>query len=175
MARYIGVFWNVVCEIDVMVAIAIPIIAKVLEDVPETITYRVGQKTVDFTLSLPFSWRLFYFSSVLLFLARLIYTVWCPSICKEYDSYEKFTKDGKDVGNLWPYAFEINSPLELASFWTKDGSFSGNPRDAFWRVYMKAAVTHENARAVALLLICLGILLSGIVLVQGFVTVLYAK
>jgi uncharacterized membrane protein len=47
-----------------------------------------------FTLALPFSWKMFYFSSVAFVIASTIYLIRCPKIISEYEGYLAFKHEG---------------------------------------------------------------------------------
>jgi len=97
---------------------AVPILAKVclkLQEMNEDFTLFDRVWAIDF--SLPFSWQIFYFSSVSFALATLFYNIWCPEFLKKYRFPSDLKKEGKEaffmleyfVANLLkhPYTFSI--------------------------------------------------------------------
>ncbi|TXY08862.1 hypothetical protein [Vibrio mimicus] len=75
--------------------IAIPIVAKFLESFPESTAFVLLKEELGFTWALPFSWKALYFAALFFTLANIIYTIFCPAIIKNYDSFTDFMhKDG---------------------------------------------------------------------------------
>ena len=72
----------------------VPIVAKFLQRFPQEITIRLNETDLVFSLQLPFSWTLLFYSSVFFAAASLVYGFNVPELIREYDDYESFTKSG---------------------------------------------------------------------------------
>ncbi len=75
--------------------IFVPLCAKFFEDVNGKISIRFLDYPWNLTLSLPFSWQIFYFSSVAIGLAMLLFSIRCPEIIRIYNTYTDFNDAGK--------------------------------------------------------------------------------
>jgi len=67
----------------------VPFIAKIIEKLPEIPS-----------LELPFSWKIFFFSSLCFGIGTLLYNWKCPDLVKKYESWEKYKKVGLTKGQL---------------------------------------------------------------------------
>lgn len=65
----------------------IPVLAKITSKFGSTITIYPfnSEEPLVISLSLPFDWYVLYFASLAFLLARLIYSVFCPSFLREYE------------------------------------------------------------------------------------------
>ena len=93
----------------------VPLAAKALErfDAMVAIPF-LGSKQM-LTLSLPFSWQMFYFSSVAFAIATFIYTWKCPRIVRDYDRLSDFTEEGKGSRQILAEYLEPGSGLSIDS------------------------------------------------------------
>jgi hypothetical protein len=70
--------------------IVIPIFAKILEKVDPQIQLYIFGELFHINFTLPFSWKIFYFSSLFFAAGTIIYQIFCPRIIKEYPTYNDF-------------------------------------------------------------------------------------
>lgn len=75
--------------------IFVPLCAKFFGDVNEKVSIKFLDYHWHLTLGLPFSWQLFYFSSVSIGLAMLLFSARCPEIIRNYSTYTHFNDAGK--------------------------------------------------------------------------------
>jgi hypothetical protein len=72
----------------------IPVTAKLLHAVEETLSFTVFNTQITLTLALPFPWTMFFYGSVLAALASTIYMWRCPRFLQLYPSYAEFAATG---------------------------------------------------------------------------------
>jgi hypothetical protein len=71
----------------------VPAVAKLLANIgPEPVFHLGG---IRVTLGLPFSWKWFYFSAVAFSIASLFYSILCPPIVRDYNSFSDFRAEGR--------------------------------------------------------------------------------
>lgn len=78
----------------------VPVTAKILESMDQKLNIRLSESLITFTLALPFSWAIFYFSAAWFSIATLLYSVFAPKSIKKYDNYEDWKKSGKNSESL---------------------------------------------------------------------------
>jgi len=66
-----------------------------MDQIPTTLRIPWYEKTLELSLSLPFTWQLFFFSAASIALANLVYTIWCPEIIRNYHTFSDFEKEGR--------------------------------------------------------------------------------
>ena len=96
--------------------IIIPLIAKVIYQIDKHIPVIFFGKEITFTLSLPFSWKLFFVSSVLFSTAGLLYELFCPEIVRNYKKYSDLVDSGKGTNYLIQSFESIVSYFPLVFF-----------------------------------------------------------
>jgi len=95
--------------------IAIPLIANFFLKIGPQIKFRIMDSEIMVTFGLPFSWKMFYFSSVAFALASAIYSKKCPKIISEYEKYSDFIKDGRTQEDVKEKFLESIDVYELRS------------------------------------------------------------
>ncbi|MEI8645477.1 hypothetical protein P4S60_07665 [Pseudoalteromonas sp. Hal040] len=83
--------------------IIVPILAKALNEVSDSIPITIGNVVINFNVALPFSWQLFFFSALTFSMAQFLYTVFCPEVIKKYKNVHEFREDGKTIIQLGTY------------------------------------------------------------------------
>ena len=71
-------------------AIVVPISAKLLEGVQGIATVELFGHKFPINLTLPFSWKALFFAAMFFLLANIVFTIWCPVLIKETESYRDF-------------------------------------------------------------------------------------
>lgn len=74
----------------------VPVLARALVSMPETVTIPVWGKTFEIAIALPFSWVLLFISACLASLGNIIYAIMCPSIIKEFSDFPSFNAAQRD-------------------------------------------------------------------------------
>lgn len=72
--------------------ILVPVVARLLENLPESVTVAVFNIELKIPFCLPFRWTYFYFMSVSFALAQAVYLLQCPAIIKNYNKFVDFRK-----------------------------------------------------------------------------------
>ena len=84
----------------------VPIVAKCLSAVNEIATFTILSATISVPLSLPFSWKAFFFAALAFAVADLIWHIKCPGIIKKYSNYSDFVSQGRTVLDTKYYFLE---------------------------------------------------------------------
>jgi len=71
------------------------LLAKLLAKFDAEHTIQILGSSFTFTLDLPFSWKVFYFSSVAIAAGTFVYTIRCPVLIKAFRGYPDYERDGK--------------------------------------------------------------------------------
>lgn len=90
----------------------IPIIVKFLSKINFPIEVNIELLSIDFVLNitLPFSWKLFYFSAVFFALGTFLYSIFCPHIVKYYADFDDFIKQEQSGIKLYNYFSNLTFP-----------------------------------------------------------------
>ena len=145
--------------------IVVPIAAKALSSVENPIVLTGLGEGLVLSLTLPFSWKLFYFSSVSISVAGLIYSFRCPEIIRKFKSFGQYMSE---VGGGTYLANYVGRPKLSDTVDKNDRILS----QFFWEIY-----AGENKKRVWWRFICMsfylaGLLLVTIVMIQNFIFVL---
>lgn len=73
----------------------VPIAAHALKSVPRTIWIPIFNQPVNITLVLPFSWQVFYFSSISFALGHFIFRWRCPLPIRDYQDCKEYVTSGR--------------------------------------------------------------------------------
>jgi hypothetical protein len=102
----------------------VPIAAKALSKLDEVEQLNFFGNVIPVNLQLPFSWEVFYFSSVFFAMGGALFNWWCPAIIKKYANYHEFSSSGE-------------SELQIKN-WLMHGTGLGTPDDATVREFVEA-------------------------------------
>jgi hypothetical protein len=80
--------------------LAVPIVAKLVPQIENILS--TTEYTID--LALPFSWKMFYFGSVLFAISTLIYSKRCPYLIQHYNTPNEYWNAGHGLRELDAYA-----------------------------------------------------------------------
>ncbi len=72
--------------------ILIPILAKFLGNVDDTVLVTVLGSQWKLNFGLPFNWYLFFLASVFFSIANVAFVAYCPSIIRNYDNFAAFVR-----------------------------------------------------------------------------------
>lgn len=81
----------------------LPIFAKFLSKVEDTITIEMYEQVITLDMQLPFTWKALFISALLFTLGNILYLLFCPKIIKENKDYGEFLQKGRDQGHLEEY------------------------------------------------------------------------
>ncbi|MDQ9092059.1 hypothetical protein RC083_10710 [Pseudoalteromonas haloplanktis] len=155
----------------------VPILAKFIALVESPIDFTAVADGLIFDLSLPFSWKLFYLSSLFVFLGNAIYFLWCPQIIKDYPTFLSFDIDGLGAKYLTDYAQRINCQIPNAeeSIINNPSYDAGIKKDAiktvFYTICEQEKMTKTKRKWLCLSMYALGFLCLLWVMVQNAVYV----
>jgi hypothetical protein len=74
--------------------ILIPVIVKLSKSLPP-LKVMVGEVEKEITISLPFSWYLFFFGALLIAFGTFLYYLFCPPFIKKYSDFGEFRNKGE--------------------------------------------------------------------------------
>jgi hypothetical protein len=101
----------------------VPITARLLEKTGTEIKVPIWYSEYTITLGLPFSWKIFYYSSIAFALASFLYSTRCPQLIRGYNRFSEFIDEGKGgrqiIGALYSLIWR---PSELSPQRTSDMS-----------------------------------------------------
>lgn len=80
--------------------------------VPFLITTLVKFDLSQIIEAIPFSWHMFFYSSVFFTLGNLVYQFFAPSIIKDNNSYYEFSTESKNWDHMNIYAEELKIPFD---------------------------------------------------------------
>jgi len=159
----------------------VPIVAKILSMTSDVATVTVFEYTFDVNLSLPFSWKMFYFSALSFALATLIYQARCPRLIKEYPTYSSFEVEGKPEWHLRPYAQDLGLNFDQykedheEAMDENEGSVSQGKeftQSVFWNLHWKADQERKKMLYFCLASYTVGFILISLVFLQNLVWVI---
>ena len=161
--------------------LVVPTAAKILGALESPIVLTGLGQGLRFTLELPFSWKLFYFSAVAISLGGIIYTTRCPKLVRSFSTFADFEAEGRELEYLRSYGERLTG-LELRD--RAKRAFGGEvppieirplfAKDLFWQLHQHEDLRRPVSRLPCVLFYSLGLALSTIVLVQNFVYVFEA-
>jgi hypothetical protein len=85
----------------------VPLVAKTIAPLNRVITIPLFDVTWRINLSLPFSWKIFYFSAVAFGIANAVLVLACPHIVKSYRVYAQFRDDGLGGSQVLKYFLDV--------------------------------------------------------------------
>jgi len=96
--------------------IFIPLFAKIIYQIDKHIPINLFGAQLTFNLELPFSWKLFFASSVFFSIAGFLYELFCPEIVRDYEKYSDLIDSGKGTNYLIQSFEKIISYFPLVFF-----------------------------------------------------------
>ncbi|OUS72130.1 hypothetical protein B5G52_09785 [Pseudoalteromonas sp. A601] len=143
--------------------VIVPIVAKLFSLAEDTLDFSSVVPGLILSLTLPFSWKLFYISAVFVVLGNLVYNFCCPEIIKDYPDYSDFKEAGLSSQYLQSYAKRIQhkvdksieNVLENSGHAQRDGYM----KDLFWKISDQENTTGKFSRVICFTLYSIGLLL----------------
>jgi hypothetical protein len=101
--------------------VTVPLLSKLICKIGPEIRIPIISQHAILTLGLPFSWKIFYFSSLAFGLATIIYSIKCPEIIRKYNRYSQFKEEGKGQRQIIDYLIQATIPhangsMQIISF-----------------------------------------------------------
>lgn len=98
----------------------IPLLAKLLSQVPSKFKLTIGEEIYNVNLTLPFSWELLWVSAFLYTLSYVLYLVFCPRFIKTYNSYSEYNSHGHSPRWLvWLAKDIVNDKHQVSKFFER--------------------------------------------------------
>ena len=166
--------------------VIIPIIAKILRKIETPLAINVNKnQNLILDLSLPFSWKLFFLSSLAVVVGNILYNLFCPRLIKEFNNYSEFKKTGRNSLSLLSYI-----PIRDA---TLNKQFEGKYKDIelqqdnwidnetyvseldkslkinFWDLYNRLNKSTPMIRVITYIFYLIGVLLFVTVIIQNVI------
>ncbi|MDM8540005.1 hypothetical protein QUF90_02855 [Desulfococcaceae bacterium HSG9] len=152
----------------------VPIAAKLLVKVDD-ISIDLFYSKLEICLELPFSWKLFYFSSICFSVASFIYNLKCPKLIKEFNDFNQYGITGRSGIQLKEFIFQIIKDENEIDNYLKYLNEKTDVRNSFWNLREKADFMHSNYRKICALLYFSGFILFFIILCQNLLYVISAS
>ena len=151
---------NKIIKSSIIWVALIPILVKIIEFM---------SNTHSVSITLPFSWTLFYYSAIFFMIGNIIFQFTCPKIIYENVSYFDFDNKGLGTIRLLSYSkhkVNIESDIQI-------GEFSNNldSKLIFGRLWDATLLDKRFLRIVIVIIYSIGFILFAKVFIQNFLTV----
>jgi len=158
----------------------VPIAAKLLSQVNEVANVEIFGYKFEILLSLPFSWKAFYFSAIFFALATILHRLKGPRLIHDHPTYASFREEGKLDWHLRSYANDIDIDYDkfildleenMAEF---DGGVHVGEKyssSIFWHLYWIIDKSRSSYLSLTLIFYFCGFLFIGIVVIENFIWV----
>lgn len=80
--------------------IIVPVAAKAASGLSESLSFEVGGATHSISLTLPFSWQIFFLSALIFVIGNILFVVFSPKFIQLYSDFGYFTRLGGRVDQL---------------------------------------------------------------------------
>lgn len=159
----------------------VPMAAKALSAIDDPLILKGIAEGLRIHLTLPFSWRLFYFSAVTVSIAGAIYSFFCPKLVRTFGNYAEYRSEGRGREYLLRYAKEQMHQEDTFEAGFNGGALNDEVTNAkeekefaelFWRIHSDENLKSPYLRAACFLFYSVGLVLIAIVLVQNFIFVI---
>lgn len=129
--------------------ILVPVVARIFAEIERTGEMTILGYVLKFDLTLPFSWKVFFFASVAFALASLIYAIYCPEMVRKYAKFSDFEDEGKgdnDLRNYFVNLFCVHGGRASLPMWTIRflADYCGQPESSLKKM---APLSLEDKRA----------------------------
>jgi ribosomal protein L35 len=84
----------------------VPLAAKFLSKINDTFKITTDGIVYEFVLKLPFSWEVFFYSSLCFVIGNILYIVKAPELIKDYKDYGEFIGSRRNLRHLSRYKTE---------------------------------------------------------------------
>lgn len=159
----------------------VPFLAKSFSKIEDIATISIFEYKFSMVLELPFSWLVFYASSIAFVLANVLYQLYCPELIKEHINYSSFTQAGKLFTHLKEYEKHLIStnvkhdvPIPPSKYLVPDEKSEEKSKIAlFWDLHTQAKKKNPLARFLATYLGYIGFVLISWVGIQNLYSVIW--
>ena len=160
----------------------VPIIAKFSSKLEDVISFNYQGKEYLIDITLPFSWQLFFFSSLCFVIGNVLYTWFSPDMIKNYIGFNDFTSSGrgfkhlieqsiKEIRNSEDMGFKIQTTDKMTLVAGKklytDEEIEWKAKKLFWEIYDKNNESHPWARTICGAFYLIGMILFTLVIMDN--------
>ncbi|MCK0746841.1 hypothetical protein, partial [Chromohalobacter nigrandesensis] len=125
--------------------IIVPVAAKAASGLNESLSFEAGGATHNVSLTLPFSWQIFFLSALMFAIGNILFIVVSPKFIQLYSDFGYFTRLGGRMDQLEAHKDEAMKDSEnqtkrlqeLAGIKKNEKSEPERSKDLFWAL-------HEN-------------------------------
>ncbi len=150
----------------------VPVAGRALESVKRELTFTVFSQEIALRINLPFSWKMFYFSSAAFALASTLFFLFCPHIVRAFGSFTEFLDEGRSPDYLAHVGRENPEVLRALNTYRLGGKRDSDAlSDAFWTARGAADVSRKVSLRATAFAFCIGLILLAMVLIQNFIFV----
>jgi len=166
---------------------AVPIVAKALSKIEESIEIVIFNYSFTLVTELPFSWIVFFFNALFFAIANALFLIFCPAIIREQDNYADFKTQGRNIHHLTSYALNAGIGRDgIEHYWenneyateailpindSDDEDDDKELKSTFWIIWDYAEKQLTIARCSASICYLIGAFLLGLVVYQNIATV----
>lgn len=155
----------------------VPILAKSLQFISDPIDLIVFNYSLQLSTTLPFSWKMFYFSALCLVAGHVFFFMFCPGLVRDHSSYTHFKNEGKGLEQLFEYTSAIGIDWNQIRV---DANIADDPVSddvirfqlIFWAAYRRANQYSYLARLSSAFFYSVGMLLIFWVVIENLQTVI---
>ena len=120
----------------------VPVAANLLANVNGLLSFKIFDAEILIRTGLPFSWQVLFFSALFTSFANVIFSLFCPPVIKEFDTYDDFLKTGRGFPQITDYLVKIlkkSSEDWIRGKWSQlnrlgESYFIGVPKGWDWPV-----------------------------------------
>ena len=93
--------------------VSVPVAARILHNVPDTIEIPIADIYVPLSLQLPFSWVALFFASLFFSLGAAGYAMASPTLVRKFKDYTDYISTGRHIRELGRYAIGIKQAAQF--------------------------------------------------------------
>ncbi len=170
----------------------VPLVAKLLSKINESIKITIDGNLYEFVIELPFSWEVFFYSSLCFVIGNVIFLVLAPELIKDFKDYGEYTGSRRNIHHLSRYmtekyklhlnnirAKELESSKDYEDLKRRigfnDSSKNQNPKaeeDQFWSLYDYLNIEYRYFRYICTAFYAIGFVLFSWVIIRNIFWVL---
>jgi hypothetical protein len=137
----------------------VPIAAKALSAIESPLRVAIGARELELNLELPFSWQVFFLSTLFIILGNVVFHWRCPGIVREFEDFADFQRSGRPPTHIPRFASEFGLDVRMKAHAAVSpvGAKLDDMRDMFWEVRDAANGSRPRQRRACMALLSLGI------------------
>jgi hypothetical protein len=152
----------------------VPLAAKFLSKINDSIKITFDGNVYEFILKLPFSWEVFFYSSLCFVIGNVIFVVLAPELIKEFKDYGEYIGSKRNINHLTRYM--PNKYKDKSEYLARQKQLAGiqnkDEENEFWKLYDFLNEEYTHFRYVCAFLYSLGFALFAWVVIKNIIWVL---